>query len=348
MRTMLTPEAIALNTAGLKAQFARYLVFDADDGRGGVRGRLLDNADWLVPLNYVEFLRDVGRHFSVNRMLTAESYRMRLETGLSFLEFNYMLLQAYDFARLFHTHACELQMGGQDQWGNIVAGIDLIRRMHGGQGYGLTFPLLMNASGEKFGKSAKGTSVWLDAERTSPYEFYQFFRNVDDADVERLLGLFTLLPMDEVRRLSAVCADGGLNRAKEILAYEATALCHGAPAAREAFLTAARTFGAADPDGRIATSSACPARAAAGAADLPTTAIPTAELAAGLRAAALFVRAGLAGSGGEAKKLVAGGGAYLNDERVDDPNQLVTDAHLKDGALVLRAGKKRYHRIVPE
>lgn len=341
MRQLLDEQRIIANGEALQGQIARYLSFGDD------AARFLDNRSWLRDLNYIEFLRDVGRHFSVNRMLTAESYRQRLETGLSFLEFNYMLLQAYDFAVLLRDHDCVLQMGGQDQWGNIVAGIDLARRMIGKQAYGLTFPLLMNASGEKFGKTAKGTSVWLDAGRTSPYDFYQFWRNAEDADVERFLGLFTLLPMDEVRALAGHCGEGGLNRAKEILAYEATKLCHGAAAAREAFQTATATFGAADPEGRIPTSSDIPATSGKGADDgLPTTVVPRAQLAEGLRLVAAMAEAGLTGSMGEAKKLVKGGGAYVNGERQDDVNRVLTVDDLEDGTITLRAGKKRHHRLV--
>jgi tyrosyl-tRNA synthetase len=338
MRQLLTPDDVRRNALGLRGQLARYIAFE--DGRA----LLLDNGEWLAALNYIEFLRDIGRHFSVNRMLAAESYRMRLESGLSFLEFNYMLLQAYDFLVLYRQHGCLVQMGGQDQWGNIVAGIDLVRRETGKQAYGFTFPLLMNPSGEKFGKTAKGTSVWLSAERTSPYEFYQFWRNVDDAEVGRLLGLFTLLPMDEVRRLAAPGAN--LNRAKELLAYEATKLCHGRAAAAEAFGTAVATFGAADPEGAVQTSSDIPTAKNAADEALPTTTVPETALREGVRLVDLFVQAGLSASTGEAKKLVKGGGAYLNDERVDDAGRVVTLADLRDGAATLRAGKKRHHRVV--
>ena len=357
MRQLLTRERIVANSEALRGQLSRYVriagqvggagASERSGGEGGGLGTglMIDNADWLADLNYIEFLRDVGRHFSVNRMLTAESYRQRLETGLSFLEFNYMLLQAYDFVILLRDHDCILQMGGQDQWGNIVAGTDLCRRMLGKQAYGCTFPLLMNSSGEKFGKTAKGTSVWLAAERTSPYEFYQFWRNAEDTEVERLLGLFTLLPMEEVRRLAGA-PDANLNRAKEILAYEATTLCHGREAAVEAFGTAVATFGAADPEGLVPTSSGIPS--AKGAADdaLPTTALSKPELDAGVRLVDLFVRVGLAASNGEAKKLVKGGGAYLNETRVDDAGRVVTSEDLVEGVLVLRAGKKRHHRVV--
>ena len=344
MRQMLSGEQLWANAEGLKEQLGRYLAFSEVPADG--KATMVNNHDWLSELGYIEFLRDVGKHVSVNRMLAAESVKQRLETGLSFLEFNYMLLQAYDFMALCRDHDCVLQMGGQDQWGNIVTGIDLCRRLLGRQTYGLTFPLLTNPSGEKFGKTAKGTSVWLDRERTSPYDFYQFWRNVDDGDVGKHLGLFTLLPTDEVKRLAALEGDG-LNRAKEILGYEATRLCHGPEAAAEAYHAAVATFGAADPKGTVRTSSDIPLLESVQDDGLPTTALPAAELDAGLRVADLFVRVGLAASNGEAKKLVKGGGAYLNGERISSAVYEVTTADLRDGALTLRAGKKRHHRVVP-
>jgi tyrosyl-tRNA synthetase len=218
-RQLLTREQIIANTAALKGQLSRFLDF------GPGKALLLDNADWLLNLGYIEFLRDIGKHFSVNKMLTADSVKSRLETGLSFLEFNYMLLQAYDFAVLARDHQCLLQLGGQDQWGNIVAGTDLIRRLHSTQAYGATFPLLLNSQGQKFGKSVAG-AIWLDAERTPAFDYYQFWRNVADDEVTRLLGFFTCLPLDEIQRLGALPAPA-INRAKEILAWEATALAHG-------------------------------------------------------------------------------------------------------------------------
>ncbi|MEE9435552.1 MAG: tyrosine--tRNA ligase [Candidatus Adiutricales bacterium] len=337
MRQMLTLKQIRQNQEGLKKQLSRYITFEED------RALMINNADWLLDLKYVDFLRDIGRYFSINRMLAAESYRSRLETGLSFIEFNYMLLQAYDFLHLNQKYHCQLQMGGQDQWGKIVAGIDLIRRLNGKTAYGLTFPLLMNSANEKFGKTAAGT-VWLDGDKTSPYEFYQFWRNCTDDEVGRLLGLFTFLPMEEVKTLAAL--DGTLiNRAKEILAYEATAITHGPELARTAYLTSINTFGQADPSRRVETSSGIIEIEADVSVDIPQTGIPASELEAGRTAASLFLLAGLAKTKGEARRLIRGGGAYINDQRVASEDQVITSTDLKDKALILRAGKKRYHRL---
>ncbi|MEE9556917.1 MAG: tyrosine--tRNA ligase [Candidatus Adiutricales bacterium] len=337
MRQMLTLEQIRQNQEGLKKQLSRYITFEED------RALMINNADCLLDLKYVDFLRDIGRYFSINRMLAAESYRSRLETGLSFIEFNYMLLQAYDFLHLNQKYHCQLQMGGQDQWGNIVAGIDLIRRLNGKTAYGLTFPLLMNSANEKFGKTAAGT-VWLDGDKTSPYEFYQFWRNCTDDEVGRLLGLFTFLPMEEVKTLASL--DGTLiNRAKEILAYEATAITHGPELARTAYLTSINTFGQADPSGRVETSSGIIEIEADVSVEIPQTGIPADELEAGRAAASLFLLAGLAKTKGEARRLIRGGGAYINDRRVASEDQVITSTDLEDKALILRAGKKRYHRL---
>ena len=337
MRQMLTLKQIRHNQEGLKKQLSRYITFEED------RALMINNADWLLDLKYVDFLRDIGRYFSINRMLAVESYRSRLETGLSFIEFNYMLLQAYDFLHLYQKYHCQLQMGGQDQWGNIVAGIDLIRRLNGKTAYGLTFPLLMNSANEKFGKTAAGT-VWLDGDKTSPYEFYQFWRNCTDDEVGKLLGLFTFLPMEEVKTLAAL--DGTLiNRAKEILAYEATAITHGPELARTAYLTSINTFGQADPSGRVETSSGIIEIEADVSVEIPQTGIPADELEAGRTAASLFLLAGLAKTKGEARRLIRGGGAYINDQRVASEDQVITSTDLVDKALILRAGKKRYHRL---
>jgi len=339
-RQMLTIEQIKSNQEGLKDQLSRYIVFDDD------QAMMIDNADWLLDLKYVDFLREIGSHFSVNRMLAAESYQMRLETGLSFIEFNYMLLQAYDFLHLYQSLGCTVQMGGQEQWGNIVAGIDLIRRVAGGTAYGLTFPLLMKSSGEKFGKTHSG-AVWLDREQTSPYDFYQFWRNADDADVGRFLGLFTYLPMGEVRALGNL--EGSLiNRAKEILAYEITAITHGHEEAKKAYLASIKTFGLSDPEGRVKTGSRIAELDTDRSADLPTSNISIKGLETGVSALDLFVMAGLAGSKSEARRLIRGGGGYVNDKRVEGEDQVFTRSDLQDDALVLRAGKKRYHRFVLE
>ncbi|MFH1136177.1 MAG: tyrosine--tRNA ligase [Pseudomonadota bacterium] len=339
-RQLLSREEIRLNMEGLKRQLSRFLDFSGD------QALMIDNGDWLLGLNYIEFLRDIGKHFSVNRMLAAESYKARLETGLTFIEFNYMLLQAYDYLVLYQKCKNKLQMGGQDQWGNIVAGIDLIRRVEGGQTHGLTFPLLQDPkTGAKFGKTHAG-AVWLDGEKTSPHDFYQFWRNTDDSVVEKFLGLFTFLPMDEVRRLGRL--EGSLvNRAKEILAYEITAINHGHEAAARAFLASVKTFGPADPDGVVETSSRVSELKTDREEDLPTLTLPRGELEAGsLTAVDLFVLSGLVNGKGEARRLIRQGGAYINEERIDEEIRVFSLSDLKDQALILRAGKKRYHRVV--
>ena len=305
---------------------------------------MLNNAAWLLPLNYVEFLRDVGRHFSVNRMLTAESYRSRLESGPSFLEFNYMLLQSYDFYILERDFNCPLQMGGQDQWGNIVAGIDLIRRKSNRPAYGMTFPLITNASGEKFGKSVAG-AVWLDEAKTSIFDFYQFWRNTEDADVRRFLALFTLLPMEEVNRLGAL-EPPLLNRAKEILAFEAVKVTHGLEKAVQAYTSALNQFGTADPDGQVATSSEI-VTVKVGTADIiPSTEKPGALFEQGIELADILVETGLTASKGEARRLVNQGGVSLNSRRIESLPYLVQRKDFESGEILIRVGKKRFHRLI--
>ncbi|MDW7709144.1 MAG: tyrosine--tRNA ligase [Deferrisomatales bacterium] len=321
LRKMLTREEIEQNGLGIRAQLARVLDFETG-------ALLLNNADWLVPLNYIEFLRDIGIHFSVNRMLAAESYRQRLETGLNFIEFNYMLLQAYDFLVLHQTHGCALQMGGNDQWGNILAGVDLIRRVEGKTAHALTFPLITTSSGAKMGKTAQG-AVWLAADRTSPYDFYQYWINTEDPDVGRFLGLFTFLPMGEVRRLASL---GGaeLRAAKEVLAYEVTAIIHGEEEAAKARAASRALF--------------------AGGGDLaqvPSHEVPLAALEAGVEAFVLFAEVGLAKSRGEARRLIQQGGAYVNSEPLTALDRRITTADLRDGAVLLRAGKKKYCAVRP-
>jgi tyrosyl-tRNA synthetase len=335
MRQMLTKEQIDAYGEKIKEQFARFLSFDED------KALLLNNADWLVPLNYIEFLRDIGKHFSVNRMLATESVRMRLETGLSFIEFNYMLLQAYDFYVQARDYNCDMQMGGQDQWGNIVAGIDLTRRMLSKQVYGMTFPLITTSSGEKFGKSA-GNAIWLDKKRTPAFDFYQYWRNTDDRDVKQYLGLFTLLPMDEVKRLPRE----NVNRAKEILAFEITRLVHGKEEAVQAYTAAVRQFGASDPDEKVETSSEIRDIHPETKSTVPTVELPGSLLKEGLWIVKLYVEAGLCGSNGEARRLIKQGGAYLNEEKITDDSLELTEKDLADGAFLLRAGKKRYKRVV--
>jgi tyrosyl-tRNA synthetase len=323
MRQMLSFETISANGDGILGQLRRYLTLD------GAAGMAANNADWLLKLNYIDFLRDIGRYFRVNEMIRADAYRARLEReeGLSFIEFNYQLLQGYDYLSLFERHGCLLQMGGDDQWSNILAGTDLIRRKHGKQAFCITFPLLTTARGEKMGKTANG-AVWLDAGRTRPYDFYQYWINTDDRDVRRFLALFTFLPMDEVERLGA--AEGAaLNAAKEVLAYEATRLCHGDAAADEARAAAKAAFG--------------------GGGDLtaiPSTPVAAARLGGGIALLDLLVEAGLVASKGEARRLVQQGGAYVNDAAAGDPQARLGTSDVRDGAILLRAGKKKVHRIV--
>ena len=337
MRKILTVDSIRENAGHMSKQLQRFMVLDGD------KGISLDNSDWLLDLNYVEFLREIGRHFSVNKMLSFESYKMRLETGLSFLEFNYMLLQSYDFLVLYREHGCVLQMGGQDQWGNIVAGADLVRREEAAQVYGLTFPLLLDASGEKFGKSVAG-ATWLSAERTSLFDFYQFWRNLDDADVARLLKLFTFLPVEECERLGAL-QPPLINRAKEILGYEVTRFVHGDEAAAGAYLAACKHFPSADPDGRVPTTSSIANLKIAAKADVPTYELPTAKAGKGIGLLALLVQSGLCSSKGEARRLIRQGGARLAGEQIKDENFVVTAAQLGESPVV-KAGKKRMVKVV--
>ena len=326
-RKLLTPADIEANLEGIRANFAPYLRF----GDGPEDALMINNADWLMGLNYVNFLRDVGRHFSVNRMLSFESVKLRLdrEQSLSFLEFNYMILQAYDFVELNKRHGTRLQMGGSDQWGNIINGIDLGHRMDTPQLYALTSPLLATSSGAKMGKTASG-AVWLSAEMTSPYDFWQYWRNTEDADVERFLKLYTTMPMTEIARLAAL-KDAEINEAKKVLATEVTAMLHGRDAAEQAAETARKTF----EEGALAEA-------------LPTIEIAQAELEAGVGVLALLVRAGLAGSNGEARRHVQGGAVRLNDQPVADERMTVSAAQLsKEGVLKLSLGKKKHILVRP-
>ena len=347
MRQILTREQIDHNAHCLQKQLTRYLEF------GDGKAVLLNNADWLTRLNYIEFLRDIGRHFSVNRMLTAESCRIRLETGLNFIEFNYMLLQAYDFLHLFKHHGCQMQMGGNDQWGNMVAGIDLIRRVEGKTAFSMTFPLITTSQGHKMGKTEKGT-VWLDAELTSPYEYYQYWINTEDADVGRFLALFTFLPMEEISVVKTL-TDARLNMAKAVLAFEATKITHREKAAVGAFYETTQLFGYRPvekglfpsstiprPDVIGAIGGALPALtlAASGIVSLP---IERRRLDKGIPAFELFHEAGLCSSRGEARRLIAQGGGYVNDRQIGafDEKIGLPDADEK-GEIRLRKGKKRY------
>ena len=343
MRKMLTTETIEENALGLKKQLSRYLDF----GHG--KALMLNNADWLTKLGYIPFLRDIGRHFSVNRMIKAESCKMRLdsEEGLSFIEFNYMVLQAYDFLELFSSHECRLQMGGSDQWGNIVAGIELIRRMNHRTGFGITFPLISTSSGEKMGKTAKG-AVWLDPAKTSPYEYYQYWINTDDRDVSRFLLLFTFLPLDEIRETEQL-QGAELNAAKAVLAFEATLLAHGREETLKAYQAGISMFGNRDMADNILPTSSMPR----GGAEIDDVSVPESfveaeKLNAGIPAFKLFQTAGLASSGGAARRLIEQGGAYVNGQRIDSFDFLISDRDLNDAnAIVLRSGKKRFHKIRP-
>lgn len=352
MRKLLTYDDVEHNALAIKGQLSKFIDF-ADD-----RALMVNNADWLTKLNYIEFLRDIGRHFSVNRMLKAESYRLRLESeeGLNFIEFNYMLLQAYDFLELFGQYGCRLQMGGSDQWGNIVAGIDLVRRMRQDSAFGITFPLITTSSGAKMGKTAAG-AVWLDPERTTPYDYYQYWINTDDRDVERFLALFTFLPMEEVR--SAGSLDGAeLNQAKTVLAFEATSLAHGFDAAADAYQKSVSLFGGRDVSAQILPASRIHSDLGDGSASVAVRAgdeanqgahdseLSLAELQAGVPAFKLFHSVGLAQSGGAARRLIEQGGAYINSARIGEFDRLITENDLgSDDILVLRSGKKKYHRI---
>ncbi len=338
-RKLLSIDDVRKNGEAMKRQLSRFISFDEG------KALLLNNADWLVDINYIEFLRDVGKHFSVNRMLSAESVRMRLEQGLTFIEFNYMVLQAYDFYVLNRDYDCDLQMGGQDQWGNIVAGIDLTRRLAGKEIFGVTFPLITDSAGEKFGKSVKG-AVWLDADKTSPYDYYQFFRNTMDSDVERYLGLFTFLPMKEVHHLAAL-KPPLLNRAKEILAFEATLINHGREEAIRAFRASVEKFGESDPNLSVQSSSSI-VQVSGGAAESPSVPIGRSQLNSGFTVVDAFVAAGLVSSKGEARRLIRQGGAYVEERRIDDENEILSERDFKEGMLDLRAGKKRHMRLVLE
>jgi tyrosyl-tRNA synthetase len=337
MRQMLTVEQIRGNVDALKAQLSRFLEF------GDGKALMLNNADWLLELRYIEFLRDIGRHFSVNRMLAAESYKMRLETGLNFIEFNYMLLQAYDFYHLVREYDCILQMGGNDQWGNIVAGIDLIRRKSGREAYAITFPLLTTAAGAKMGKTAAG-AVWLSASRTSPFDFYQYWINTDDRDVVRFLKLYTFLPVPEITAVEGLEGQE-LNAAKTILAYEATLLTHGRENALAAYEAASSVFGRRRLAPDLLPSSTIPREARIEAQAVPTTHVERKRLEEGIPAFELFTETGLCESRSAARRLVQQGGAYVNDERVREFDLRIGAAHLTADGILLKAGKKKIHRV---
>ena len=327
IRKMLTEEQLQSNIEGMLPQFERFLDFSED-------AVLVNNAEWLRDLNYIDFLRDIGRHFSVNRMLSFETYKVRLDSGLSFLEFNYQLLQAYDFLELNRRYDCILQMGGDDQWANIISGTDLIRRVERKDAFGWTYPLLTTSSGKKMGKTEKG-AVWLDPKRTSPYEYYQYWINTEDDDVERFLSLFTFLPMKEIRELGKL-SGADILEAKQRLAFETTAIVHGSENAHQAQQAAESLFSGSKP--------------AAGQdnSNVPSTVIDPERISVGLGIFDIFLETGLCKSKGEARRLQAQGGVYVNDQRIDDPDFCLGESDLQNREILLRAGKKRYHRLILE
>jgi tyrosyl-tRNA synthetase len=335
-RKLLTDADIDNNLKSIREIFARFLKFAANGQKdsgdaAGTAAIMANNADWLNSLNYIDFLRDIGRHFSINRMLAFDSVKLRLEREqeLSFLEFNYMILQAYDFVELHKRHGCVLQMGGSDQWGNIVSGIDLGRRVRNAQLFALTSPLITTSSGAKMGKTAAG-AVWLNADQVSPYEYWQYWRNTEDADVGRFLKLFTILPLPEIERLSAL-KGAEINEAKKVLATEATALVHGRAAADAAADTARTTF----EEGGLG-------------ADLPSVDVPRAEIKAGIGVLAAFVKAGLASSNGEARRAIANNAIMVNDARVTSDKATISEADVTpEGVVKLSLGKKRHVLLKP-
>lgn len=321
MRRMMTVEKVQENAAGIARQLSRFLTFENG------KAMMANNADWLLDLNYVEFIRDIGVHFSVNRMLTAECYKQRLERGLTFLEFNYMLMQSYDFLELFKRHGCRLQMGGDDQWSNMLSGADLIRRKEREDAYACTFKLLLTHEGKKMGKTERG-ALWLDADLCSPYEFYQYWRNVSDADVSKSLALLTFLPMDEVRRLSRL-EGADINEAKKVLAFECTKIVHGEEEAQKAQEASAALFSGGS-----------------ASEEVPTFAISREELESDARLTTLLHLSGLCTSRSEARKMVAQGAVQVGDERVSDIDYTVQAEQIGPDGLLLRRGKKNYCRIV--
>lgn len=320
MRSIMTQEIISKNAENFKKVFEKFLDFSDD------KAIMDNNAEWLLPLNFLEFMREVGVHFSVNRMLTAECYKNRMEQGLTFFEFGYMLMQSYDFYVLNQKYNCQMQLGGNDQWSNIIGGIELTRKKAGKQVYGMTFALLTNSEGKKMGKTEKG-ALWLDRNKTSPYDFYQYWRNVDDADVEKCLALLTFLPMDEVRRLGAL-EGAEINKAKEVLAYEVTKLIHSEEDAIKAQEAARALFGAGTDS-----------------ENMPTTELTKAELGEGITVIDLMIKAGLIKSKSEGRRLIEQNGVAVNDNIINDVSAAVTENDFQDGKLIIKKGKKVYHRI---
>jgi tyrosyl-tRNA synthetase len=323
MRKMMTLETVEHNSRAFQKQLSRFL--DFSEGKA----IMVNNADWLLDLKYVEFLREIGVHFSVNRMLTAEAFKSRMERGLSFLEFNYMLMQSYDFLALNRKYNAKLQLGGDDQWSNIISGVDLIRRADGNSAYGMTFKLLTTSEGKKMGKTEAG-ALWLDPEKTSPYEFYQYWRNIDDADVKNCLALLTFLPMEEVERLGNL-KDEKINEAKKVLAYEVTKVVHGKEEADKAVSATEALFGKGGKG-----------------AEVPGTTISKIEFQENNNIIDMLLLLGLISSNGEGRRLVQQGGIYINDERIDSIDYTLGDSDLEDGSLMIRKGKKVYHKLSVE
>ena len=324
MRSLMTRETIDYNASRFKEQLSQFI--DFNDGNAIIA----NNADWLLDLNYVEFLREIGIHFSVNKMLAADAYKQRMEKGLTFFEFNYMLMQSYDFWKLNKLYNCTLQLGGNDQWSNIISGVDLIRRKEQKPAFGLTFKLLTTSEGIKMGKTMKG-ALWLDPNKTSPYEFYQYWRNIEDVKVEECLGLLTFLPMDEVKRLGAL-KDAEINRAKEVLAFEITKIVHGEDEATKAQEAARALFSGG-----------------AKSEDIPTTTYPAKSFAEGIDLITLMCDAKLAASRSDARRTIQQGGVTVNDEKVESFDMVLTDKHFdSDGAILVKKGKKSYHRFMVE
>jgi len=319
MRKMMTKEIIDQNSEAFKKQLSKFIDFSEE------KAIMVNNADWLLKLNYVNFLREIGVHFSVNRMLTAECFKSRLEKGLSFLEFNYMLMQSYDFLELNREYHCKMQLGGDDQWSNMINGVDLIRRAEGESAYAMTFQLLTTSEGKKMGKTEKG-ALWLDSAKTSPYDFYQYWRNVNDADVLKCLSLLTFLPMDEVKRLAAL-KDAEINEAKKILAYEVTKIVHGQQEAEKARNAAEALFEQGSE------------------AEVPGTSITVAQLQENAQVLDFLLMLNLIPSKGEGRRLVQQGGVYINGHRVDSIEQCLSSEDFQDGSLMIRKGKKVYHRV---
>lgn len=336
MRQILTREQIDYNASCLGKQLSQYLDFSDD------KALLLNNADWLTKINYIEFLRDIGRHFSVNRMLAAESYRIRMEKGLNFIEFNYMLLQAYDFLYLFQNQGCALQMGGNDQWGNMLAGTELIRKVTGKDSHAITFPLITTSLGHKMGKTEKGT-IWLDKKLTSPYEYYQYWVNSDDADLERFLKLFTFLPLEEVSIVENL-TDARLNMAKAVLAYEATKVTHGAAEADAAWRASMEAFHSRPVDADMFPSSTIPRTVpTTDTSAIPRYAVSLRDLEAGISILSSCAQSGLTQSSSEARRLIQQGGIYINDRQVKSIDEKLTVADFAGSTeLRLRKGKKKY------